>query len=84
MAQIVHIENAKPFLADCVGCARRLFVGPGWRRLSLERIFGLVEPGHNPSIRVLEKVGMRFDKMVDYLGDRVAQYVVHAPEPPRG
>ncbi|HVC94447.1 MAG TPA: GNAT family N-acetyltransferase, partial [Pirellulales bacterium] len=31
MAQPVLIEIVKPFLTDCVGCARRMFVGPGWR-----------------------------------------------------
>jgi len=61
--------------------AARAMVELGFGRLSLGRIVGLVEPGHTPSIRVLEKVGMRFDRMVDYRGDPVAQYVVLAPEP---
>ena len=57
----------------------RAMVDYGFGRLNLERIVGLVEPGHTPSIRVLEKVGMRFDRMVDYRGDRVAQYLMFAP-----
>ncbi len=56
--------------------ASRACVAHGFETLALERIIGLVYPQNLASIRVLEKVGMRFDGEVEYLGDRAHQYSV--------
>ena len=44
----------------------------GARKFGLERVIGVVSEGNTASIRVLEKVGMRFEGMVS----------MHAGEPP--
>lgn len=48
----------------------------GFDVLRLDRIIGLVLPDNAASIRVLEKVGMRRDGVVEYEGERALQYVV--------
>jgi len=49
----------------------------GFETLGLERIIGLVLPANTASIRVLKKVGMRFDGMIDSCGDRAQRWVLH-------
>lgn len=56
--------------------AARASLADGFGRLGLRRIVGLVEPEHRASVRVLEKCGMTFERMVDYRGTNVAQYAV--------
>jgi RimJ/RimL family protein N-acetyltransferase len=51
----------------------------GFENLGLKRIIGLVLPENTRSIRVLEKVGMRFDGLVDFCGDRAQRWVVESP-----
>ncbi|MHC4994631.1 MAG: GNAT family N-acetyltransferase [Planctomycetota bacterium] len=48
----------------------------GFEVLSLERIIGLVMPDNTASIRVLEKVGMRFECEVEDEGDWVYRYAI--------
>lgn len=55
--------------------ASRACVTHGFEALGLKRIVGLVEPENMRSVRVLEKSGLVFEKMIDYQGQRVAQYV---------
>lgn len=50
----------------------------GFQTLQLSRILGLVDPAHVRSVRVLEKCGLAFEKMVEYRGQQTAQYVIHA------
>lgn len=56
--------------------AGRASVAHGFDELGLRRIIGLVEPRHLASVRVLEKCGMKYEGMVDYRGEPVAQYAV--------
>lgn len=56
--------------------AARASLADGFGRLGLRRIVGLVEREHRASVRVLEKCGMTFERMVDYRGTNVAQYAV--------
>lgn len=44
-------------------------VAYGKRVFGLDRIVGLVKPGNQGSIRVLEKMGMKFEKMVKFAAD---------------
>lgn len=42
-------------------------IAHGKREFGLERIVGLVKPGNQGSIRVLEKLGLKFEKMIRIL-----------------
>ena len=46
-------------------------------RLSLERIVAIVSPGNEPSIRLLRKLGLEFERMIEMPtpGDTAALYV---------
>lgn len=57
-------EACRPILAD------------GFARLKLPRILGLVEPENVTSVRVLVKLGLRYDATIDYRGCTVAKYVI--------
>ena len=46
----------------------------GFEVLKLDRIIGLVLPDNPASIRVLEKIGMQFEREFDYDGFRVLLY----------
>lgn len=48
----------------------------GFRKLQMEEIIGLAVPENVASIRILEKLGMNFVGMVDYLGLQAARYVI--------
>jgi ribosomal-protein-alanine N-acetyltransferase len=48
----------------------------GFERLGLRRIIGLVDPNNPASARVLQKVGLTFDGMEEYLGAPMARYVI--------
>jgi [ribosomal protein S5]-alanine N-acetyltransferase len=54
-------------------------LGYGFDRLGLRRIIGLVDPENVASVRVLEKVGMRFEDHIDYFDSRVARYAITSP-----
>lgn len=56
--------------------ASRACVSHGFQALGLKRIIGLVEPEHVRSVRVLEKCGLAFERMIDYRGQPVAQYAI--------
>jgi RimJ/RimL family protein N-acetyltransferase len=51
----------------------------GFERLGLQRIIGLVEPANVASVRVLEKVGMRFEDHIKYFESHVARYAITSP-----
>ncbi len=51
----------------------------GFAQLGLTRIIGLVLPENVGSVRVLEKLGMRYADMVDYHAHSVAKYVISRP-----
>jgi RimJ/RimL family protein N-acetyltransferase len=48
----------------------------GFETLGMERIIGLVLPENTGSIRVLEKVGMRYDGTIDYCGAQALRWVL--------
>ena len=52
----------------------------GFDELKLDHILGLAEPENRASIRVLEKVGMRFIEMVTLFSLSMAKYVVRRHE----
>ena len=51
----------------------------GFENLGLKRIIGLVLPENTASIRVLQKVGMRFEGMTDFCGECAQRWVVEFP-----
>jgi ribosomal-protein-alanine N-acetyltransferase len=54
----------------------------GVRDFGLKRIVAIVSPGNQRSIRVLEKIGLVFERMVKLPGDdeEIPLYVYQAPE----
>jgi [ribosomal protein S5]-alanine N-acetyltransferase len=54
--------------------ASRACVNHGFQTLGLKRIIGLVDPENIRSVRVLEKSGLIFERMIDYRCQRVAKY----------
>ncbi len=48
----------------------------GFEKLALSRIIGLVDPLNVQSVRVLEKCGLKFEKMVEINSKQVARYVI--------
>lgn len=51
----------------------------GFEVIGLERVIGLVMPQNAASVRVLEKIGMRFSGSIEYDGTACDRYVVHSP-----
>jgi ribosomal-protein-alanine N-acetyltransferase len=56
-------------------------VNYGFQTLELKRIIGLVAPQNHRSVRVLEKCGMAFERMIDSLGQQMAQYAIDGGHP---
>ena len=56
--------------------AARAWVAYGFEELGLDRIVGVTHPDNTASQRVLEKVGMRYERMADYGDERVRLYAV--------
>jgi RimJ/RimL family protein N-acetyltransferase len=50
----------------------------GFESLGLERIIALVLPDNTGSIRVLEKIGMRFERMIDYCCSSAQQWSIES------
>lgn len=59
--------------------ASRPVIEYGFTRCKLPHILGLVDPENVASVRVLEKLGMRFIEMIDYQSFPVAKYVIDSP-----
>ena len=57
----------------------RAIVRYGFERLGLEQIIGLVLPENLRSIRVLEKIGMRYDRVIEHVGENVQRWYVDRP-----
>ena len=58
--------------------ASRAAVHYGFAHLGLEQIIGLVVPANVASVRVLEKIGLKFTGMVKNQGQDLAKYVIQA------
>lgn len=56
--------------------ASRASLQYGFDELGLQRIIGLVMPANAASIRVLTKVGMRYEEAVLYAGEPADQYAI--------
>lgn len=69
------------FRSDCWGQgyateSSRAIVRHGFEVLRLKRILGLVLPENGASIRVLEKVGMRYEGVDEFMGDHVQRWAI--------
>ena len=62
--------------------AGRAVLDFGFRQLRLASIIGLVDPENVASVRVLEKLGLKFVGMTMYQGTNTAKYVVHRNDRP--
>ena len=59
--------------------ASRAVVEYGFQTVALPHILGLVEPENTRSVRVLSKLGFRYEGMIDYRSQRVARYLLDKP-----
>lgn len=51
----------------------------GFDTLNLTRIIGLVDPANQRSIRVLEKLGMTYERDIEYFGQPAKRFARHHP-----
>ena len=58
--------------------ASRAALDYGFTRLGLSRVIGLVDLDNRASVRVLEKLGLAFEGMVEFRGERLGKYVIQA------
>jgi RimJ/RimL family protein N-acetyltransferase len=56
----------------------------GFEQFRLREIIGLVHPENVASVRVLEKLGLRFVETMEYRGQVAATYVVRGEPMARG
>ena len=56
--------------------AARAWVAHGFDELGLDRIVAATHPENAASQRVLEKVGLSYERVADYRGDRVRLYAI--------
>jgi RimJ/RimL family protein N-acetyltransferase len=52
------------------------WVGAAFDQLDLDRVVALAYPANRASTRVMEKIGMGFDREVDRYGERLVQYAI--------
>jgi ribosomal-protein-alanine N-acetyltransferase len=52
------------------------WVAAAFEQLDLDRVVALAYPANRASTRVMEKIGMRFDREVDRYGERLVQYAI--------
>lgn len=48
----------------------------GLNKLNLKRVVALVYPQNSPSIRVIEKTGMKYEKECEYFGVKLLKYAI--------
>ena len=58
--------------------AGRAILDYGGTRLGLSQVIALVVPENVASVRVLEKLGLSFEKLLEYQGHPVAKYIIKA------
>ncbi len=56
--------------------ASRACIDYGFHTLRLPRILGLVDPENVRSVRVLQKLGFVFDRMIEYRSQQAAKYLI--------
>ena len=49
----------------------------GFQKLEYDRLISLIDPGNAASIRVAERIGMKFEKEVEHLNKHVCVYALH-------
>jgi ribosomal-protein-alanine N-acetyltransferase len=60
--------------------AARVALRDGFERVGLSRIVAVAQPANRASLRVMEKLGMLYERNVSHKGIDVALYAIHAPE----
>jgi RimJ/RimL family protein N-acetyltransferase len=81
LADLDEVDLGYRFRVDCWGRgyateSSRAILDHGFATLGLTRIIGLALPANLASIRVLEKVGMRFEGLCDYEGQRAQRWAI--------
>jgi RimJ/RimL family protein N-acetyltransferase len=75
--ELGEVDLGYRFLPDCWGKgyateSARAVMAHGLRELGIRRVVGTVHPDNPASARVLEKLGLRFERMLAPDGDRLA------------
>jgi RimJ/RimL family protein N-acetyltransferase len=60
--------------------AAHAWVAAAFDRLGLDRVVALAFPGNRASTRVMEKIGMSFEREVEGYGVRLVRYAIERPE----
>jgi RimJ/RimL family protein N-acetyltransferase len=83
VSDLDDVDIGYRFLPDCWGKgyateSARPLMDHGWRELGLKRVVGTVHPDNPASGRVLEKLGLRFERVLepDEAGDSVLLYAI--------
>ncbi len=71
-----NLDAVDRFYAPEIAEAARAWVEHGFDELALDRIVAVTHPENVASQRVLEKVGMRYERMTDYDGVTVRLYAI--------
>ena len=58
--------------------AARIGLQYGFRELAMGEIIALAHPDNGASRRVIEKLGMQFDRVTEYFGTQLARYTLSA------
>lgn len=61
--------------------AARVALCDGFGRAGLERIVAIAQPAHAASIRIMQKLGMRYEGMAESRGIPVVRYALDRPPP---
>ena len=59
--------------------AARAALRDGFERVGLGRIVAVAQPANRASLRVMEKLGMRYERDTQHKGIGVVLYAIHAP-----
>jgi len=62
--------------------AARAALRDGFERVGLGRIVAVAQPANRASLRVMEKLGMRYERDIEHKGIGVVLYAIHAPGTP--
>jgi RimJ/RimL family protein N-acetyltransferase len=62
--------------------AARAALRDGFARVGLARIVAIAQPANTASVRIMQKLGMRYEGTLDRNGITVALYAIPAPSPP--
>jgi RimJ/RimL family protein N-acetyltransferase len=71
---------AKPYWGQGLATeVARTWIDYGFHQIGLSRIVAVADPANAASRRVMEKVGLRYERLAHHHGAEVVLYAIHAP-----